>query len=195
MNHPVAQKTMTEPACDILERYFITARAETQFDSMTWWLNGGPGHGTFSLSDQPPAAAEAAKKVKKNLSVVIIIIMIISWLLSHKGATNNGQHDQRIRGETGRGKLWRMGTNTSGVCIVKLFFATFPFHALIHERCSSVGTARFLAYHLILRSWDSNPHHVSRVAPTGDLLKDALPPELRRYGKTFFLESWLETLL
>ena len=66
-------------------------------------------HFHFRICHQPLAA----KKVKKNLSVVIIIIMIImiiSRLLCHKGATNNGQHDQRIRGETGRGKLWRMGT-------------------------------------------------------------------------------------
>ena len=187
MNHPVAQKTMTEPACDILERYFITARAETQFDSMTWWLNGGPGHGTFSLSDQPPAAAEAAKKVKKNLSVVIIIIMIISWLLSHKGATNNGQHDQRIRGETGRGKLWRMGTNTSGACIVKLFLLHSQSTHLILRVVRQLARLGFFSYHLILRSRDSNPHHVS-CTDQGPFAgcSTAWATALQ---KTFFLES------
>ena len=43
----------------------------------------------------------------------------------------------------------------------KTFFATFPIHTLIYERCSPVGASRIFSHHLILQSWDSNPRHVS----------------------------------
>ena len=57
------------------------------------------------------------------------------------------------------------------------------------KHCLPDGMARIFCYRLMLRRQDSNPHHVSRVAPTRDLYQLTNCAAARKYSfqKTAFL--------